>query len=78
MPLAQPADCAVTYVVRSRYVGQYVASLAAVLRPAGACYLMCFSDRQPGTMGPRRITQDEITAAVSIAINLGAAGSFEK
>ena len=28
---------------------RYVASLAAVLRPAGACYLMCFSDRQPGT-----------------------------
>jgi SAM-dependent methyltransferase len=31
---------------------RYVASLAAVLRPAGACYLMCFSDRQPGTWGP--------------------------
>jgi SAM-dependent methyltransferase len=33
---------------RARYVG----SLAAVLRPAGVCYLMCFSDRQPGTWGP--------------------------
>ena len=27
---------------------RYVASLAAVLRPAGVCYLMCFSDRRPG------------------------------
>ena len=44
---------------------RYVASLAAVLRPAGACYLMCFSDRQPGTWGPRRIRADELRAAFS-------------
>ena len=42
---------------------RYVASLAAVMRPGATCYLLCFSDRQPGTMGPRRITQDELTAA---------------
>ena len=42
---------------------RYVASLASVMRPGATCYLMCFSDRQPGTMGPRRITQDDITAA---------------
>jgi cyclopropane fatty-acyl-phospholipid synthase-like methyltransferase len=40
-----------------------VASLASVMRPRATCYLLCFSDRQPGTMGPRRITQDELTAA---------------
>ena len=44
---------------------RYVASLAAVLRPAGTCYLMCFSDRQPGTWGPRRIRADELRAAFS-------------
>jgi SAM-dependent methyltransferase len=42
---------------------RYVARLAAVLRPAGACYLMCFSDRQPGTWGPRRVGADELRAA---------------
>jgi SAM-dependent methyltransferase len=42
---------------------RYVASLAGVLRPAGACYLMCFSDRQPGTWGPRRVRADELRAA---------------
>jgi SAM-dependent methyltransferase len=42
---------------------RYVASLAAALRPGGSCYLMCFSDRQPGDFGPRRITQAELTAA---------------
>jgi SAM-dependent methyltransferase len=42
---------------------RYVESLASVLRPGGTCYLMCFSDRQPGNLGPRRVTQDELRAA---------------
>jgi SAM-dependent methyltransferase len=42
---------------------RYVASLASVMRPGATCYLLCFSDRQPGTMGPRRISRAEITAA---------------
>src|SRR6266436_6458821 len=40
-------------------------SLTAVLRPAGTCYLMCFSDRQPGTWGPRRVRADELRAVFS-------------
>ena len=44
---------------------RYVTSLAAVLAPGGTCYLMCFSDRQPGTMGPRRVSQEELRAAFS-------------
>ena len=42
---------------------RYVTSLASVLRPGGRLYLMCFSDRQPGTFGPRRVSQDELRAA---------------
>jgi len=42
---------------------RYVTSLASVLRPGGRLYLMCFSDRQPGMFGPRRISQDELRAA---------------
>ena len=42
---------------------RYVASLASVLGPGGHLYLMCFSDRQPGTFGPRRVSQDELRAA---------------
>jgi len=42
---------------------RYVKSLASVLRPGGTCYLMCFSDRQPGTIGPRRVSEDELRAA---------------
>jgi hypothetical protein len=36
-----------------------------VLRPGGRCYLICFSDRQPGDFGPRRVRQDELRAAFS-------------
>jgi hypothetical protein len=27
--------------------------------------MLCFSDRQPGDIGPRRVTQDEIRASFS-------------
>jgi SAM-dependent methyltransferase len=42
---------------------RYVTSLGSVLRAGGLCYLMCFSDLQPGDWGPRRLGQDEIREA---------------
>jgi cyclopropane fatty-acyl-phospholipid synthase-like methyltransferase len=42
---------------------RYVTSLAAVIEPGGSCYMMCFSDRQPGEWGPRRVRRDEILSA---------------
>jgi cyclopropane fatty-acyl-phospholipid synthase-like methyltransferase len=44
---------------------RYVTSLASVLPPGGTCYLMCFSDRQPGASGPRRVRQQELRTAFS-------------
>ena len=41
----------------------FVAGLREVVRPGGRYFLLCFSDRQPGVFGPRRITQDEIRVA---------------
>lgn len=41
----------------------YVEVLGRVLRPGGVYYLMCFSDREPGDWGPRRVSRDEIEAA---------------
>src|SRR5439155_12017682 len=41
----------------------YVAGLATVLKPGGALFLMCFSDEEPGTQGPRRVSQKEIEDA---------------
>ena len=44
---------------------RYVTSLASVLESGGTCCLMCFSDRQPGGLGPRRVRQEELRAAFS-------------
>lgn len=42
---------------------RYVASLAAVVEPGGTYFMMCFSDKQPGVLGPRRVREEEIRAA---------------
>jgi cyclopropane fatty-acyl-phospholipid synthase-like methyltransferase len=39
---------------------KYVDGLATVLKPGGRLFLMCFSDEEPGTQGPRRISQKEL------------------
>jgi cyclopropane fatty-acyl-phospholipid synthase-like methyltransferase len=43
--------------------GRYVDNLASLLRTGGPCYLMCFSDREPGDWGPRRVREDELRTA---------------
>ena len=58
-------DSGVFHVFSDADRPRYVTSLAGVLQPGGRCYLMCFSDRQPGDFGPRRVTQDELRAAFS-------------
>jgi cyclopropane fatty-acyl-phospholipid synthase-like methyltransferase len=58
-------DCGLFHVFDDDSRGRYVVSLASVLRSGGSCYLMCFSDRQPGGFGPRRVRQEELLAAFS-------------
>ena len=58
-------DSGVFHVFDDADRARYVASLGAVLRPGGRCHLMCFSDRQPGDFGPRRVRKDELRAAFS-------------
>jgi SAM-dependent methyltransferase len=42
---------------------RYVTAVHAALRPGGHLHLMCFSDRQPGDWGPRRVNEGELRAA---------------
>ncbi len=42
---------------------RYVEGLASVLKTGGRLYLLCFSDDEPGTQGPRRVSEKEIHAA---------------
>jgi SAM-dependent methyltransferase len=41
----------------------YVRSLRSAVRPGGSYHLMCFSDRQPGDWGPRRVSAEELRRA---------------
>lgn len=42
---------------------RYVEGLATVLNPGGRFFLLCFSDEEPGTQGPRRVSRIELEAA---------------
>jgi cyclopropane fatty-acyl-phospholipid synthase-like methyltransferase len=42
---------------------RYVEGLARVLKPGGRLFLLCFSDQEPGTQGPRRVSQQELRDA---------------
>lgn len=39
---------------------RYVEALESVLLPGGTYLMCCFSDRQPGDWGPRRVSREEI------------------
>lgn len=56
-------DSGLFHVFSDEDRARYVASLASVLEPGGRVYLMCFSDRQPGDFGPRRVRQSELRTA---------------
>ena len=39
---------------------RYVDSLRTAISPGGQYFMLCFSERQPGDWGPRRVTEAEI------------------
>jgi cyclopropane fatty-acyl-phospholipid synthase-like methyltransferase len=45
---------------------RYVEGLASVLKPGGRLFLLCFSDEEPGTQGPRRVLRREIEDAFAM------------
>ncbi|MHB8898554.1 MAG: class I SAM-dependent methyltransferase, partial [Thermoguttaceae bacterium] len=56
-------DCGLFHVLSDEDRALYVEGLSSVTRPGGRVFLMCFSDEQPGTTGPRRIAQVELREA---------------
>ena len=53
-------DSGLFHVFSDEDRARYVAGLAHVTKPGGRLFLLCFSDEEPGTQGPRRVTQQEI------------------
>ena len=56
-------DSGLFHVFSDEDRARYVAGLAHVTRPGGRLFLLCFSDEEPGTQGPRRVSQREIREA---------------
>lgn len=53
-------DCGLFHVFDDADRAAFVHSLAAVVPEGGRYHLLCFSDRQPGDWGPRRVSAEEI------------------
>ena len=58
-------DSGVFHVFSDEDMLQYVSGLHHVLKPGGHLFLICFSDAEPGTNGPRRISKQMLIDAFS-------------
>ena len=56
-------DCGLFHSFDDASRAAYVAALARLLEPGGRVFLLCFSDSEPGTHGPRRISAAELRHA---------------
>jgi cyclopropane fatty-acyl-phospholipid synthase-like methyltransferase len=56
-------DCGLFHTFTDEERPLFVQGLAEILRSGGMLYILCFSDEEPGSEGPRRITQQEIRDA---------------
>jgi cyclopropane fatty-acyl-phospholipid synthase-like methyltransferase len=58
-------DCGLFHVFEDDDRRRFVDSLRAAIPVGGNYYMLCFSDREPGDWGPRRVSQAEIEASFS-------------
>jgi cyclopropane fatty-acyl-phospholipid synthase-like methyltransferase len=56
-------DCGLFHVFSDDDRKKYVEGLATILKPGGRFFLLCFGTEEPGTQGPRRISQEELHGA---------------
>ena len=59
-------DCGLFHVFSDDDRRRYVEGLATVVKPGGRVLLLCFSDAEPGTVGPRRVSQRELETAFAV------------
>src|SRR5436305_7321847 len=56
-------DSGLFHVFSDEDRARYVAGLAHVTKPGARLFLLCFSEEEPGTQGPRRVSQGELRKA---------------
>jgi hypothetical protein len=56
-------DCGLFHVFDDDDRARFVASLGAVVVPGGRYFVLCFSDKQSGDWGPRRVRKEELRDA---------------
>jgi cyclopropane fatty-acyl-phospholipid synthase-like methyltransferase len=60
---ASVIDCGLFHCFSDDDRRRYVRGLAQVVEPGGRLFLLCFSDEEPGTEGPRRVSRRELQGA---------------
>ncbi len=55
-------DCGMFHVLSNEERPIFAASLSSALFPGGKYFMLCFSEHEPGSFEPRRVTQAEIRA----------------
>jgi SAM-dependent methyltransferase len=63
-------DSGLFHVLSDDHRKRYVEGLATVLKPGGRLFLLCFSDEEPGTQGPRRVSKAELHDAFAQRWNI--------
>ena len=58
-------DCGLFHVFSDEERPIFAANLSSALYTGGKYFMLCFSEHEPGSYGPRRVTQVEIRAAFS-------------
>jgi cyclopropane fatty-acyl-phospholipid synthase-like methyltransferase len=56
-------DCGLFHVFDDHDRASFVRNLLATVAPGGRYFMLCFSDRQPGDWGPRRVSTAEIKSS---------------
>jgi 2-polyprenyl-3-methyl-5-hydroxy-6-metoxy-1,4-benzoquinol methylase len=56
-------DCGLFHIFDDARRSAYVAALERLLEPGARVFLLCMSEAEPGTHGPRRVSEAELRAA---------------
>jgi SAM-dependent methyltransferase len=66
-PFDAALDVGLFHALAEEQLPRYAASLASAVRPGGRAFVLCWSDRNPFGLGPRRVTRREIRKAFRAA-----------